>query len=292
MSSPHRRGGLAAVAHAGRSARDHGRFPREVGLGRRAARGLVFVAAMVAGCAAPRLEPPVPPSLAGWRAALSELEGLRAEATGDGPRTFKLSVALREPITGRRTEARGAVALSPADRAVRMILVGPGGTTAFDLWIRADQFRVSIPAVDVLRRGDASTPKEQMRGLPVDFLRWWLLDPTRGDLLWADRTAESARYVLREGSAVTELVVAADRSVRAQRRTWTREGSEPGEAGELVLLDEERVNADHIGCGRARYTQASTGVEIEIACEGVEPSPPSERAFVDPDAAEEEEEQP
>jgi hypothetical protein len=249
----------------------------------------------------------VPPTLATWRAALSDLRGLRAQATGDGPRTLKLSVALREPFTGRRTEARGAVALSPAERAVRMILVGPGGTTAFDLWIREDRFRVSIPAVDVLRRGDASTPKEQMRGLPVDFLRWWLLDPTRGELLWADHTARGARYVLREGSAVTELVLAGDGAVRAERRTWTREGDAGAKStgsaqnsngapqdhaplGDLVLLDEEKVSADRIGCGRARYTQASTGVEIEIACEGVEPSPPSERAFVDPDAAEEEEE--
>lgn len=242
---------------------------------------LSIAALSIAGCSAPRPEPLVVPTLATWRGALAELGQLRAQATGDGPRTFKLSVALREPFTGRRTEARGAVALSPADRAVRMILLGPGGTTAFDLWIRADRFRVSIPAVDLLRRGDASTPKEQMRGLPVDFLRWWLLDPTRGELLWSDHAASGARHVLREGAAITELLVAPDRSIRARRRTWTRE--QDG-SGELVLLDDEKVNADHIGCGRARYTQASTGVEIEITCEAIEPSPPSERAFIDPDA--------
>ena len=52
---------------------------------------------------------------------------------------------------------------------------------------------------------------------------------------------------------------------------------------------EEKVTADAIGCGHAHYTQASTGVEVEITCEGVEPNPPSDRAFVDPDAPEPEE---
>ena len=287
MSRPHPRGERASIPDASRALSNDAAPASAAAPGSFAAiAALVAAGALVfaAGCSAPRPEPLVPPSLASWRAALSELRELRAEATGDGPRTFKLAVALREPFTGRRTEARGAVALSPADRAVRMILVGPGGTTAFDLWIRGDRFRVSIPAVDVLRRGDASTPKEQMRGLPVDFLRWWLLDPTRGDLLWADRPPAGARYVLREGAAITELLVAGDGSVRAERRTWTREDGDP------FLLDEERVSADRIGCGRARYTQSSTGVQIEITCEGIEPNPPSERAFVDPDAAGEEEE--
>lgn len=287
-----------------------------------------------AGCMSlPVYTPPVPPTLAEWRAALAGLRALRAQAVGGGSapreagskentngdgtgaagareagsekntdsdgtgaagpreaaagdaRTLKLSLALREPVSGRRMEARGAVALSPGRRAVRMILVGPGGTTAFDLWIEGDRFRVSIPAVDLLRRGDAATPKAEMRGLPVDFLRWWLLDPTRGELLWADRGPRGARWILREGGAITELVARADGGFAAERRTWSRP---PGDAKAApVLLDEEKVTADRLGCGRARYTQASTGVEIEITCEGVEPNPPSDRAFIDPDALDE-----
>ncbi|MEZ4310972.1 MAG: hypothetical protein R3F14_23265 [Polyangiaceae bacterium] len=244
----------------------------------------------------------------------------RAEAGGSEARTLKLSIALREPVSGRRMEARGAVALAPEERAVRMILVGPGGTTAFDLWIRADQFRVAIPAIDILRRGDGSTPRTEMRGLPVDFLQWWLLGPTRGDLLWAsspdavaraegampdaeariggagraragegahlDSGAGPSRFVLRDGAAITELFFRPDGSIEARRQTWAAGGLAGSSA--RVLVDEESVVADRFGCGHARYTQASTGVELEITCEGIEPNAPSPRAFVDPDAPEEE----
>lgn len=268
---------------------------------------LGMLAALGAGlvACAPAVTPkePGPKTLAEWRGALADLRALRAIAEGGGPHTLKLSLALREPYTGRRTEARGAVALSPADRAVRMILVGPGGTTAFDLWIRADEFRVSIPAIDLLRRGDAATPKAEMRGLPVDFLRFWLLDPTRGDLLWFERSAAKTTYVLREDGAVTSLDVLAGGGFEALRETWATPragGSAPHDtsaAGRTAAggarrerIDEERVTADKLGCGHARYTQASTGVEIEITCEGVEPNPPSARAFADPDAPEPEEE--
>jgi hypothetical protein len=273
------------------------RAPREIWEGR--ARGSatggghrsgflgVALAVLAAGCAPlPVPVSPAPISLGDWRRALEELAALGGRKTEDGPRTYKLALALREPVTGRRMAARGAVAIAPKERAVRMILVGPGGTTAFDLWIQADRFRVSIPAVDVLRRGDARTPKAEMRGLPVDFLRWWLLDPTRGELLWT----EGGRYVLRDGTAITDLVVHANRGVEARRDTWSERAAGGKEAP--VLLDEEKVTADRIGCGKARYTQASTGVEIEITCEGVEPNPPSERAFVDPDEAPRDEEEP
>jgi hypothetical protein len=249
-----------------------------------------LLGAFSAGCAPAReYVSSTPPSLAAWRGALARLGELGRAAAGAEPRTWKLALALREPVTGRRMEARGAVALAPKERAVRMILVGPGGTTAFDLWLRDDRFRVAIPAVDLLRRGDRRTPKAEMRGLPVDFLRWWLLDPTRGELLWADEGPAGARYVLREDGAITELLVHPDRTISAERRTWS---SPAGPHAAAVLLDEEKVFADRIGCGRARYTQASTGVEIQITCEGVEPNPPSERAFVDPDAAEEGDDEP
>ncbi|MFO0589462.1 MAG: hypothetical protein U0441_18130 [Polyangiaceae bacterium] len=250
--------------------------------------GAFFVAACISltACAPPAaITPPKPPTLAEWRSALADLRALKIAASGEGPRTLKLALAMREPFTGRRTEARGAVALSPEQRAVRMILVGPGGTTAFDLWMAADRFRVSVPAIDLLRRGDASTPRAEMRGLPVDFLRFWLLDPTRGDLRWAERAPERTRYWLRDGAAIVTLDVAKTGAVTAERRTWL-----PAKDGApLVLLDDEKVTADKFGCGRAHYTQASTGVEIDITCEGVEPSPPSERAFLDPDAPEPEE---
>ncbi|MBK8259136.1 MAG: hypothetical protein IPK82_41575 [Polyangiaceae bacterium] len=242
------------------------------------------------GCAQiPPPRPLVPPTFVEWRAALADLKAASAQVVGGGPHTLKLALALREPTTGRRLEARGAVALSPAERAARMILVGPGGTTAFDLWLKADQFRVSIPAVDLLRRGDASTPKAEMRGLPVDFLRFWLLDPARGDLLWVEKTPTFSRYTVRDGAAVTTLTLRADKSVEAHRQTWAPSLDAPVAR---VLIDEEHVIADKLGCGHAVYTQASTGVHIEITCDGVEPNPPSDRAFIDPDAHTPDEEEP
>lgn len=242
------------------------------------------------GCTEPtHIPPPMPPTIATWRAALSDLKAASAQVAAGGPHTLKLALALREPTTGRLLEARGAVALAPADRAARMILVGPGGTTAFDLWLKDDQFRVSIPAVDLLRRGDASTPKAEMRGLPVDFLRFWLLDPTHGDLLWVEKTLLFSRFTLRDGTAVTTLTLRTDKSVEAHRQTWA---SSPDAPGGRTLIDEEHVTADRLGCGHAVYTQASTGVHIEITCDGVEPNPPSDRAFIDPDAPTPDEEEP
>ena len=81
------------------------------------------------------------------------LSNLRRSLRGVGPHTLRLAVKLREPFTGRTMEARGAVALSPPS-ALRMILLGPGGTTALDLWARDDEFRFAVPAIDLLRRGD------------------------------------------------------------------------------------------------------------------------------------------
>src|SRR4029079_240686 len=105
------------------------------------------------------------------------------------------------------------------------ILLGPGGTTALDLWAKDDQFRFAVPAIDLLRRGDASTPREQMRGLPVDFLKWWLLRPAEGSLLWHERKGPAERFVLRDGPAIVDLCALDDGAVIARRMTW---GGGPG----------------------------------------------------------------
>lgn len=61
-----------------------------------------------------------------------------------------------------------------------MILLGPGGTTAMDVWIGDGRFRVAIPALDRVIHGDRSTPRDRMRGLPVDLLDRWLIRPFGG----------------------------------------------------------------------------------------------------------------
>ncbi|MDI3285193.1 hypothetical protein [Polyangium sp. 15x6] len=232
-------------------------------------------------CAAPDALAPraaEAPTLASWREARRKLAALSKEAEGQGARTLKLALALREPLTGRTLEARGAVAIAPPD-SLRMILLGPGGTTALDLWVRGERFRFAVPAIDLLKRGDASTPRAAMRGLPVDFLRWWLLRPASGRLLWHEVEPAGDRFMLRDGAAVIDLYAADSGALSARRTTWSGEGTG------AKKLDEEVVEADRIGCGTVRYRQASTGLTVTVTCEGEETGrAPNPRAFADPDA--------
>lgn len=218
------------------------------------------------------------PTLVQWREARRKLAALAQAARGEGARTMRLALSLREPLTGRTLEARGAVAIAPPD-ALRMILLGPGGTTALDLWVRGEAFRFAVPAIDLSKRGDATTPRAEMRGLPVDFLRWWLLRPASGRLLWHERDAAGDRFTLRDGAAVIELHAARSGVVSARRTTWSTEGAR------ARRIDEEIVEASRIGCGVVKYRQASTGLTVTVKCEGEETGrAPNPRAFADPDA--------
>lgn len=249
---------------------------------RRGVRGcaLAVIAIASSACApkGPRSAPLAPPTLAEWTAARARLASLRAEIV---PRTLRVALALREPVTGRVLEARGALAVAPP-ASLRMILLGPGGTTALDLWIQGDRYRFAVPAIDLLKRGDASSPREARRGLPVDFLRWWLLHAADGRLLWASREATTWDLLLRDGDAIVELHAADSGAVTARRTTWTLLPTRS-------QLDEETVDAERVGCGKVRYHQASTGLEVTVRCEGEEPTRPSPRAFVDPDTLSEDE---
>ena len=253
---------------------------------------------LLAGCLSPaaRSLPPAPawslaparpasagagaasPSLEEWRQARARLSEIRRHAAT--PRTLRLSLSLREPVTGRTLEARGAAAIAPPD-ALRMILLGPGGTTALDLWLSRDRFRFAVPAIDLLRRGDRTTPRAAMRGLPIEFLRWWLLGPATGSLLWAGREQGAARLLLRSGAALVDLRVSDAGEILAHRATWT--AASRGEPPRLI--DEEAILSERLGCAPVRYWQASTGLEITVRCEGEDLTPPNPRAFDDPDAA-------
>ena len=90
----------------------------------------------------------------------------------------EIELSVREEISGKGFTGRGALAVRPR-RALRMILLGPGGTTAMDVWIAGERWRVSIPALDKVFRGDANT-KEMPRGIPVPLLRRWVVEPFGG----------------------------------------------------------------------------------------------------------------
>jgi hypothetical protein len=162
-----------------------------------------------------------------------------------------------------------------------MILLGPGGTTALDLWMEGDRFRFAVPAIDLRRRGDLGAPPEDRRGLPVDFLAFWLRRPAGGHLLWYGHEAATGgqsaeRFLLKDGAAVVDLRVRDDGRVSARRTTWSADGSRS--------LDEETVEADGLGCAAVRYHQRSTGLEVTVRCEGETRGEPPARALADPDA--------
>src|SRR5262249_13505558 len=119
-----------------------------------------------------------------------------------------------------------------------------------------------------------------LRGLPIDFLRWWLLGPASGTLLWAERQARGERLLLRSGGAIIDLSVSGSGGIEARRATWA-----PASASvQRRLLEEEAIVADRIGCAKVRYVQRSTGLSVTVGCEGEQLAAPNPRAFADPDA--------
>ena len=236
------------------------------------ASAIALMAASLLGCAPPVPAELPPPSPADWTRGLEKLAALRGGVAG--ARTERLALSLREPHTGRVLQARGAVAIAPP-RALRMILLGPGGTTALDLWMDGPRFRFAVPAIELRRRGDLGGPGAERRGLPVDFLGWWLLRPATGTLLWTGKVEGGDRFVLRDGAAVIDLVAFDDGHVEAKRATWA----------DGKRVDEETVSAARMGCGLVRYHQGSTGLDVTVTCEGETLGDPPARALADPDAA-------
>ena len=239
----------------------------------------ITAAALLAGCSPPAALPaPAAPTLAEWQRALGKLAILRRDAAL--ARTLRIALELREPRTGKVLTARGAVAVLPP-RALRMILLGPGGTTALDLWVDGGSYRFAVPAIDLHKRGDLGGPRGERRGLPVDFLAFWLLRPAAGQLLWHGREQGGDRFVLRDGAAVVDLRTLPGGRLAARRSTW----SAPAPTGDAPaeLLDEETVTADTLGCGEVHYHQRSTGLDVTVRCEGETAGDPPARALADPD---------
>lgn len=245
-------------------------------MSRRAGAAALLLAACGPPFGAPRVEAPRI-DLATWRGARADLAALRARLSpAPGAHVLRLALTVREPSLGRLLEARGAVARE--GQALRMILLGPGGTTALDLWIRDDRYRLAVPALDLVRRGDRFTPLASRRGLPVDFLRWWLLDPAAGALLAISGDAGARTLWLRpdpEEEVVVSLEPLAGGRLRARRFALRGEGG---------ARTEERVESDGRPCGVARYEDSATGLAVEVRCEGVDADArPDPAAFLDPD---------
>lgn len=204
-----------------------------------------------------------------WEVARERLEKLRRGRPGR-PYVERVRLTIHDPRSGRKFQARGAVAVSP-ERAARMILVGPGGTTALDLWVTADRFRFAVPAIKLEKRGGADP--EEAKGLPIGMLRWWFLSPLGGRLLFARATEAESAWILRDGRATITVRSDGVRFVALRREReaieaveWLSRGLVP-EAGE-----------------RGRYVDGRVGLRIEVVVEDVLTTEPAEDAFADPDA--------
>jgi hypothetical protein len=229
------------------------------------------LALLCVGCCPELPQPELPRGQAAtsaWRDRRDELAALRARlAPPEQAYSMNVTLELWVERLGMRMRGRGTVAVHPPE-SVRMIMLGPGGTTAMDLWICKDRFRLAVPAADLVRRGDERTPPEELRGLPVAFLRWFFLEPLGGDLLaaWHDESAE--RFLLRHDRSVIHVAGAGDGTLAARRLS-------PG--------DEERIELDGKRCGHVHYNQRSTSIDLDVDCEQINEKVPPVRAFADPD---------
>jgi hypothetical protein len=188
-----------------------------------------------------------------------------------------LVLAMREPRTGKVFQARGAVAVDPG-RALRMILVGPGGVTALDAWVTDERFRFEVPGIAYVRRGGVDPVAE--RGLPIAFLRWWLLHPLDGRLLAGWTRDDGALFLLRQGDET--VLLREGRSARMRRTHVVAALREDGRVQRLEWYGNAPA-APHAG-DMARYIDGASGLEVEVKVEEVQKEPPDGAAFLDPDA--------
>jgi len=203
-----------------------------------------------------------------WSVARDRLARLR-RGQPIRPYVERVRLAISDPRTGKRYEARGAVAISP-DRAARMMLVGPGGTTALDVWVTRDRFRFSVPAINLQKRG--GTDPVEARGLPIGLLRWWFLSPLAGRLLLARSTSAESAWILRDGGATVTLRSDGNRFVALRREGDVLEGIEWIARG---LVPQ--------GGAHGQYLEGRFGLRVEVVVEEILTSEPDPEAFADPD---------
>ncbi len=217
-------------------------------------------------CSAAVPAPPRAASQSDWDGARNKLESARARA-GAQPYVDRVRVAFRAPGTAT-IGGRGAVAVSPG-AAMRLIVVGPAGVTALDLWVTPNRWRLSIPAIGLLQRGEQSAPAS----MPVGFFRAWLVRPFIGRLL----TIVGDELVLAEGGAIERISGAIE---EGRGRMVRREGTS---IEQIEMLAPSGADGAE---GRVRYRALSTGLEVDVWVEGRSTAPPDVAAFADPDLPE------
>jgi hypothetical protein len=215
-----------------------------------------------------------------WPPLPTESERLTAEAwladlrrtQPSSPYVAIVQVSLREPHTGHRFAARGAVAVDP-HHALRMVLVGPAGATALDVWATPSEWRFEIPPAHILRRGG----READPTFPVGFFRWWFLSPLEGSLVTCGAARAGERFILKDGDAVIDLT-----DTRTVPRKVTASRSSRGASDRIDFVGASLTPA---AGDRAVYDQETTGVHVEVTVESPSDAP-DPAAFLDPDSPE------
>ncbi len=213
------------------------------------------VATLALGCASSAAPSARCPPKAARDAAVSALADASARLDAGRARTLHVSASVTSRGLSRR--GRGVVAVRPPGD-VRMILLGPSGLTALDVWISGPRDRLEVPSLEHVELDGAGRP-----GRPQSFLRWWLLAPLSGRVLWVD---EAGRVTLRAPDGALVSVELGATRLLATRRT---------------SVDVEHLAAELSSCGRASWRSARGGVEIEISCESSGGAAP-DRAFEEP----------
>jgi hypothetical protein len=203
-----------------------------------------------------------------WTLSRERLERIRGQLPRH-PYVARVQLALVDPRNNDVFRARGAVAVSP-DRAARLVLVGPAGTTALDLWVTQDRFRFAIPAIHLERRG--GTDPASTRGLPIGFLRWWFLSPLDGELVLARSSRSESAFLLRHGSATVTFRTDGERSVAIRRDGLRLEGLEWAGRG-----------ASPETGSRGRYIDGDSGIRVNVLIEELLAEEPDPASLFDPD---------
>jgi hypothetical protein len=203
-----------------------------------------------------------------WTLSRERLTRMRGELPRR-PYVQRVRLGLVEPRTGRLYQARGAVAVSP-ERAARLVLLGPGGTTAMDLWVTRERYRFVVPAIKLEKRGGRDLSGTS--GLPVGFFRWWFLAPLGGELVLGRSSPSEAAFLLRDGPATVTMRTDGERFVAIRREGNRVEGLEWSSHGLSPSAG-----------ARGRYIDGEWGMRVHVFVEEVLTDEPDPAAFVDPD---------
>jgi hypothetical protein len=237
---------------------------------------------VLVGCGAPSAHDARPaPSDADWARARRELADLRATEPR-GPYVANVAVTMHQP-DGRVIDGRGAVAVDPR-RALRMIILGPGGLTAIDAWVSTSAWRFAVPALPVVKRGTCASCDDARR-MPIGFFRWWFLAPLDGELRAAQIEPDSIQYVLRAEPAAIELRLTRE-PARVASAPFVHLFGVRTEAGVVEEIDWRGQSLAPRAGDRASYVARASGLRVDVVVESVGASPPDAHAFDDPDRAE------